>query len=82
MLHRLVIYVKRKLDEFLSLISQPWSQPLLSLTLLLAAEPAAIVANPTDIIHVFLELGADLNAEDGISTTWARFVHENPNKFY
>jgi hypothetical protein len=83
--HGLSIYVKQRLEQDSSLISsKQWHCPLLSHALfprVMAAKYRRV--DPTTMVQVLLEGGADSNAVDEDSTTWRRFIHdmiETPSK--
>ena len=83
--HGLSIYMKHRLEQEPSLLSsRQWHQPLLShafFPVRMGTKHRSI--DPTAIVRVLLDHGADPNAVDGDSTTWRRFVNnmiDNPSK--
>jgi hypothetical protein len=84
--HGLSIYVNHRLEQDPSLVSsRQWHRPLLSHAFL-HTEALGIPApsiDPTTMVRVLLEHGADPNAVDGDSTIWRKFVNNmlnNPSK--
>ncbi|KAH8775890.1 hypothetical protein BGZ57DRAFT_369000 [Hyaloscypha finlandica] len=75
--HGLSIYVNHRLEQDPSLVSsRQWHQPLLSHAFFPADEFDTFVRSidPTTMVRVLLEHGADPNAVDGDSTTWCKFL--------
>jgi hypothetical protein len=82
--HGLSIYVNHRLEQDPSLVSsRQWHQPLLSHALFSADEFGTLVLSidPTTMVRVLLEHGADPNAVDGDSTTWRKFINNMIDNF-
>jgi hypothetical protein len=82
--HGLSIYVNHRLEQDPSLVSsRQWYQPLLSRAFNPADESDTLVPSiePTTMVRVLLEHGADPNAVDGDSTTWCKFINNMINNF-
>jgi hypothetical protein len=82
--HSLSIYVNHRLEQDPSLVSsRQWHRPLLSHALFPADEIGTFFPSldPTTMVRVLLEHGADPNAVDGDSTTWRKFVDNMVDNF-
>jgi hypothetical protein len=82
--HGLSIYVNHRLEQDPSLVSsRQWYRPLLSHAFFPVDEFDILVRSidPTTMVRVLLEHGADPNAVDGDSTTWCEFIHNMINNF-
>jgi hypothetical protein len=82
--HGLSIYVNHRLEQDPSLVtSRQWHQPLLSHAFFPSDNFGTLVRSidPTTIVRVLLEHGADPNAVDGDSTTWRKFINNMIDDF-